>query len=117
MATERELCRNCGQLHERPFSDEVLAIYQRIRASTDDGERAVLTLELAGEFSNDFDSTDESVNETLHDAVDEYVGTRVEHQQAAMRLGRGLLRGLQAYSRAERERLKKRAGKLKDKTN
>lgn len=113
MANERELCQKCGQLHERPFSDEVLALYQKVRAAKDEDERAVLILELVGEFVDGYDATDESGNEGLHDSIDEYIGTRVEHQQAAMRLGRGLLRGLHTYSRAERERLRKRT--VKDK--
>lgn len=107
MPTERELCPHCGQVHEQPFSDEVLDLFRKIRVTTDEEERGSLIMQLVAEFVDDFDTTDENMADHLHDLVDDFVGTRIEHQQAALTLGRVLLRSIQQYTRAEAERMKK----------
>lgn len=101
MPIERELCPHCGQIHEKPFSERVLAIYEKIRGTSDEEERGALLMGLVTEFANDFDGTNEDVNDQLHDMVDDFVASRIEHQQITMRLGRAVLRGIHGYVKAE----------------
>lgn len=101
MTSERELCPHCNELHERMFSDKVLAIYEQIRQQTNDTERGNLLMALVSEFVGDFNNTNEELSDDLHDLVDEFVQSRLHYQQNTIRLGRVLLRNMQCYGHQE----------------
>lgn len=116
MPTSKDLCPHCGFVHERPFSDEILALYHKIRAAHDESERSQLLFSLVTEYADEFDSTNEDCADNVHELVDEFVAVRIEQHQVAMQLGRMLLRHIQQYVRAENERTKQKR-KVSPKTN
>jgi hypothetical protein len=108
MPTSRELCPHCGYVHERPFSDRALQLYHQVQATKDEGERTQLLAQLANVYAEDFDSTNEEFDDKIHHEVDDFVAARLEFEQAAMQLGRTLLRAMNSYMRGERSRTQKR---------
>lgn len=103
----KELCDGCGQLHEQPYSKDLLAIYHEIENADSAEERSALMTVLAEQFADELDETDEYMEEPAHDMVAEFQHARLQYYHTALRMARCLIRGMHKYVAEERERLQK----------
>lgn len=71
-----------------PFSEKMLRIVAKVRETESPEERANLLMALAAVFAQEHDPTDEDVDDMYHNFFEEYQRSRLEFQQAAIRLGR-----------------------------
>lgn len=83
-----DACPNCGEKHDRLFSDRVLDVFRDLEQATDPDERRQLMVELGTEFALDVSADDVIFPETVHALVDEVVKERLVYEQSAARMAR-----------------------------
>ena len=90
-------CPFCGRQHGAPFSKEVIELFQKIRQTVDEDDRADLMVQLARQFTDDVTETDETVDENIHDMISDILESLHRLDQSAMRLARVLVRSIPEY--------------------
>ena len=96
--SKSESCPRCC-----PFSPEAIQIVRKIQETVDPDERGDLLMRLAQSFDETYEPGDELFSEKFHAVVDNYHQTFLAYQQAALRLGRVLLRSIEEELRGEED--------------
>lgn len=102
-----EFCEGCGQIHEQPYSKDLLELYHEIQKAESPEERSALMTAFAEQFADDLDETDEFMEEPAHELVAEFQLARLQYYSLAHKLARCVIRGMHNYDAEEKARLQK----------
>ena len=90
-------CSNCGNVHEYPFSPEVMDQYLSFTHAATAEKRTVAAMQLAESFYDNHDLTDMNASEGYHDFFEKYEQARLDYQQASLKLSRLAVRIIEEY--------------------
>lgn len=80
-----------------PYSEVLLRLVSQIQEAKSPDEKANLMMALASQFLNEHDFTNYELDDNYHAYFEEYQQSRIQFQQAAIRVGRLALHEIQGY--------------------
>lgn len=95
-----DVCDECGQAHDGPFTPELLDLFNRVGTTGDSHERQLLLVELAETFAGNLDQTDLGTPEGIHQLVTNAFSAVRRSEQAWLVLGREIARVIAATNQA-----------------